>query len=101
MIKIEDCDIFKYINEHKFCCFDIPGECDQEGKFDISLFPPPEAYTAILFIHSILYHSSIDHVPARSSNTSMGGLLCSWSYVRLKYPSRTAFIPLYRPLPSL
>jgi hypothetical protein len=38
----------------------------KEVQFDISFLPAEEAYSAILFVHPLLHHSSIDHVPSGS-----------------------------------
>lgn len=81
--------------------FLIPGKYGQESEFDISVLSPTEAYSALLLVHPVLHHSTIDNVPARSSVTSLGCLLCPWDYVCLEYPSSTAIIPVHSPVPSI
>ena len=80
--------------------FDIPGEFCQESQFDISFLPPTKAHPAILFVHTLLHHSPPDHVPARSSATSLGCLLCSRNHVYIEYSPSTTINPIYSSLPS-
>uniref|UniRef100_A0A803PFX3 Glycosyltransferase 2-like domain-containing protein n=1 Tax=Cannabis sativa TaxID=3483 RepID=A0A803PFX3_CANSA len=77
----------------------IRSKFGEESKLDIFVLPPAKAYSAILFVHPLLHHSSIDNVPTRSSITGMGCLLCSWSNVYPEYSSSTSVFSFYSPLP--
>lgn len=79
----------------------MSGELGQEGKLNIPFLSAKEAYPAILFIHPLLHHSSIDHVPSGSRAAGMGCLLHSWSHVYPKYSSMSPGISIYSALPPI
>ncbi|KAE8675166.1 putative xyloglucan glycosyltransferase 6 [Hibiscus syriacus] len=64
---------------------DVGCKYGQESQFDIPVLSPTKALFYLLLLHLVLHHSPVDNVPARSSTTSLGCLLCPWNYVRVQY----------------
>lgn len=70
----------------------------EEGKYDLPILPSEEAYPTILLIHPLLHHPSYDNVCARSTTSSVGGVLHSSDHVASERAPVTEVLPFSRAL---